>query len=122
TTLFRSVLALISFSKAATEQLQLKAVYADAIGEQLISDKLQSPEPLEMKVETPVLAFGLNPVDDPLAAPLKLPEFFDGANAASSRIEAPNIGFALTGREVGMIKSLLTIYCVSESPEGDGPA
>jgi len=48
------VLALITFSKAIKDSLELKAVYAESIGDQLLDDKLQSPEALDMKVDVPV--------------------------------------------------------------------
>jgi hypothetical protein len=117
------VLALITFSKAIKDSLELKAVYAESIGEQLLDDKLQSPEAIDMKIDVPVLSFGLNPADDPLASPPKLPDFFNGASSANSAIEAPSIGFALTGREAGLKKALLPIYggtATTESAVGAG--
>src|SRR5262245_38481716 len=117
------VLALVTFSKVIKDSLELKAVYAESIGEQLLDDKLQSPESLDMHVDVPLVAFGLNPADDPLASPPKLSDFFDGASSANSRIEAPSIGFALTGREAGMKKALLNIYgatATTESAVGAG--
>jgi len=103
-------LALFSFGNAQPGQIQIEAVYAEALGKQLLSDTLQSPESLDMKVEVPALSFGLKPVDDPLAAPPKLPDFFADANKATSNLEAPSIGLALTGREPGMKRALLPAY------------
>ncbi len=111
------VLALITLTKKATDQLQLQAVYYDQTGEQLLNDTLQSPEALDMQVESPMLSAGLTPVDDPLSSPPKLPDFFDRANSALAKIDAPNIGMALQGREVGMKKALLPISGGSETTE-----
>jgi hypothetical protein len=103
-------LALFSFGSAQPGQIQIEAVYAEALGKQLLSDTLQSPESLDMKVEVPALSFGLKPVDDPLAAPPNLPDFFADPNRATSQLEAPSIGLALTGREAGMKRALLPAY------------
>ena len=104
------VLALITFSRAISNQVQLSAVYAESLGQQLLDDKLQSPAAIDMQVESPALSFDLKPADDPLAAPPKLSDFFLDANKATSNLEAPSIGMALTGREPGMKKALLPAY------------
>jgi len=112
------VLALITFSRAIDKQLQISAVYAEKLGQQLLDDKLQSPESLDMKVESPALTFDRLPADDPLAAPPKLEDFFLDATKATSNLDAPNIGLALTGREVGMKKALLPAYGGNATTEG----
>lgn len=104
------VLALVTYSNAREKFLQIEATYSDTQGQQLINDTLQSPEALDMQIETPVLSFGLSPAEDPLAAPPKLTDFFPGGTAATSSVEAPSIGMALTGRESGMKRALLPIY------------
>jgi hypothetical protein len=112
------VLALFTFSSAIENQIQIQAVYAETLGKQLLDDTLQSPEALDMKVESPVLSFDLQPADDPLAAPPKLPDFFADPNKATSTLEAPSIGVALTGREAGMKKALLPAYGGNATTEG----
>jgi hypothetical protein len=104
------VLALITFRHEIGQQLQLSAIYAETKGEQLIDDKLQSPESLDMEIESPTLSFALTPVNDPLAAPPILTDNVLDANRATSTIEAPAIGLALSGREVGLKKALLPAY------------
>src|SRR5829696_8969888 len=71
---------------------------------------LQSPESMELQVDTPALSFDLKPADDPLAAPPMLPDNILDANVATDSIQAPSIGLALTGREAGAKKALLTAY------------
>src|SRR5262245_9988912 len=110
-------LALVTFGKAASNQVQIQATYAESLGKQLLDDKLQSPAGLEMTAEVPALSFGLTPVDDPLAALPELDGAFLDANRGSSNIEAPAIGLALTGREVGMKKALLPAYGGSATTE-----
>jgi hypothetical protein len=110
-------LALITFGQAVSNQVQIQATYAESLGKQLLDDKLQSPASLEMTAEIPALSFGLMPVDDPLAALPKLDSAFLDANRGSSDIEAPAIGLALTGREVGMKKALLPAYGGSATTE-----
>jgi hypothetical protein len=104
------ILALAYFTIPGNPQVQLEAVYAEELGEQVLDDTLQSPESLEMNVETPALSFDIKPADDPLAAPPELPDNFLDATVATDSIEAPSIGLALTGREAGAKKALLAAY------------
>jgi hypothetical protein len=112
------ILALITLHQATKDNVELQAVYAESLGQQLLDDKLQSPESLDMKAETPVLSFDLTAANDPLAAPPKLSDFFMDANKATSNIDAPDIGMALTGREPGMKKALLPVYGGNATTEG----
>jgi hypothetical protein len=104
------VFALITFHEELANQIQLQAVYADQLGQQLIDDQLQSPESLDMQVEVPVLSFDLTPVSDPLAAPPNLANTVPDGLRGTSSLDAPSIGLALTGREAGMKKALLAAY------------
>lgn len=110
------VLALVTFRDTIEKQVDIVASYMDRRGEQLIDDSpLQSPAGLE--AETPAFSLGEIPVDDPLASPPKLTDFTPSATGAAT-VDAPNIGFALTGREAGMKKALLQIYGASATTEG----
>jgi hypothetical protein len=111
------VLALITFGRDLSNQVLLNVTNVDTKGLQLIDETLQSPASLEIKVDSPLLAFDLKPVEDPLAAPPNLSDFFLDANRATSTIEAPSIGLALTGREAGMKKTLLPLYGGNETTE-----
>jgi hypothetical protein len=104
-------LALAYFTIPGNEQIQLVAlVYGEKLGEQVLDDKLQSPESLDMSVDVPALSFDIKPSDDPLAAPPELPDNFLDANVGTDSIPAPSIGLALTGREAGAKKALLAAY------------
>jgi hypothetical protein len=112
------VLALVTLKETIEDQLQLEAVYSDTVGQQLLDNTLQSPQAMELQVESPAFSLGLTDVDNPLAAPPNLPDFFNGGNRATSTIDAPSIGLALTGREPGMKKALSSIYGASATTEG----
>ncbi len=111
-------LALFTISKATEQQVEIEASYVDSQGLQMLEDKLQSPEALEVLIETPSFSLGVIPVDDPLAAP---PKFLDPTRDATqgiTNVEAPNIGLALSGREAGMKKALSQIYGANATTEG----
>jgi hypothetical protein len=106
------ILALLTLPPLLNNQIVLtvEPVYAETLGEQVLDDTLQSPESLEMKVDTPALSFDVKPTDDPFAAPPILPDNILDATHATDNIQAPNIGLALTGRESGAKKALLAAY------------
>ncbi len=111
-------LALFTFSQGTEQQVEIVAAYADSQGLQMLEDRLQSPEALDVPIETPAFSLGAIPVDDPFAAP---PKFLDPTRDATQGItngEAPNIGLALTGRESGMKKALSQIYGANATTEG----
>jgi len=105
------VLGMIFLPQALRRTVDLEAIFAERIGEQLEDDSValttETPMDVEEQIITPK---DLPPVDDPFAAPTELEiNFFDGATA-SSQIDAPVIGLALTGREPGMKEALLAAY------------
>jgi hypothetical protein len=103
------VLAYIFFPVKEKKSVDLEVVYAEAIGEQLQSDILdtgfEDPETTDA-----ALSININAVDDPLAAPPQLMDLSPNAVGISSDIEAPSIGLALTGRKEGSKKALLGAY------------
>ena len=107
---FLVILGLLTIPMIVSNQVQLEIVYAEKLGEQVLDDTLQSPESLNMEVEVPTLSFDTNPADDPLAAPPILDMVNFDATSATSTVDAPSIGLALTGREAGMKKALLAAY------------
>lgn len=103
------VLAYIFFPVKEKKSIDIEVVYAEAIGEQLQSDILDTgfndPETTDA-----ALSININAVDDPLAAPPQLLDPTANAIGITSDIQAPSIGLALTGREVGAKKALLGAY------------
>jgi hypothetical protein len=111
-------LALFTIHEVAESQVEINASYVDSQGLQMLEDKLQSPEALDVPLETPAFSLGAILVDDPLAAP---PKFLDPTRDATqgiTNVEAPNIGMALTGREAGMKKAWSQIYGANATTEG----
>jgi hypothetical protein len=113
------LLALASVAKDDKPYLSLQAVVADTLGEQLIEDDLQSAllkVPLPETAE-PLLSKDLTPAEIPFAAPPNV-AIDPSGTAASSDIQAPSIGLALTGREKGAREALLAAYGGNELTEG----
>ena len=105
------ILALITFAPDFKEQINLEAVYAEKLGDQVLDDTLQSPDSLNIEVEVPTLSFGPISVDDPLAAPPAIEMInLDATKASAEMFDAPSIGLALSGREAGQKKALLAAY------------
>lgn len=104
------ILALLTLPPLLNNQIEIEAIPAEELGEQLLDNTLQSPESLDMQVDTPALSFDIKPADDPLAAPPILPDFTLDATTSTDTIQAPSIGLALTGREAGAKKALLAAY------------
>ena len=81
--------AMIYFAAPAKKIVELEVVYAEELGEQVLDDQLQSPESLNMEIETPVLSFDVKPSDDPLAAPPILDVFNTDATSAVDQHPGP---------------------------------
>lgn len=88
--------------------VELDVVYADQEGDQLADDLMnfEADAPTDEMILTPQ---NVNPVDDPFAAPPSVDVSLLG-EAASSEIVAPQIGLALSGREEGMKRALMSAY------------
>lgn len=101
-------LALVPLRLHEQRQVQLSASYGQV--DALPIDDLETPQ-LQMEAEeTPVLAFGLQEVEQPFATPPPWATNLTEGNRLVSPLEAPAIGLALTGREPGMKKALLAAY------------
>lgn len=100
------------------DTLELDAIYADRLGDQLLDDTVFSgktaPDHADKMMITPT---DLAPVDDPFAAP-KQPEVSLDGTAAAMDLRAPTIGLALSGRQEGMRQSLLGAYGGNKLTEG----
>ena len=109
---FIIILALLTIPPILSNQVEItvEQVWAETLGKQVLEDTLQSPESLDMKVDSPALSFDTKPADDPLAAPPMLPDLVLDANTATDSIPAPSIGLALNGREAGAKRALLAAY------------
>lgn len=93
-------------------QLNASTVYAEKLGDQLMFDAPGLPD-VKTTVEDVVIAPDNLPlVNDPLAAPSRLPDVQSEGTTAVSDIDAPQIGMALHGRQEGSAtkKGLLGKY------------
>lgn len=104
------VLGLIYLPITLNRNIELEVIYAEEEGIQLEDDILSTNLMEQLDIAEPMLAVDMRPVDDPLAAPpiVDMP-LLDSVHATST-IEAPSIGIALTGREKGMKQALLGAY------------
>jgi hypothetical protein len=117
------VLGLLAFTtRDKSDDLAVEVSYTDP-GEQL-----EDPSVLETaatQIETMpdqiITPMDLNPVDDPLAAPLEIPDLNlpipSTITAAPTTIDAARIGLALKGREAGSRQALLQKYGGTASTE-----
>ncbi|MFT5524559.1 MAG: hypothetical protein ACI9HK_002514, partial [Pirellulaceae bacterium] len=89
----------------------VSVIIAEEEGEQLEDDTFEAliPDPITDPEEA-VFAEDLIPVEDPLAAPLDIQELVFDPTSSASDIPAPTVGLALSGREAGMKKALLSAY------------
>lgn len=108
------IMGLIFVANPSKEIIELIAppdIFAERIGEQVLEDELQSPDSMNLEVIDPALSLSDKPpVDDPFAAPPISDVIVADANSATSDIQAPAIGLALTGRQEGSKRSLLAAY------------
>jgi hypothetical protein len=115
------IMGLLVVVEPPTEIIELISppdIFAEKLGEQVLDDEFQSPEAMNLEVLDPALSFDDKPpVDDPFAAPPVIDTNIPDANSATSDIQAPAIGLALTGREEGSKKSLLAAYGGSATTE-----
>lgn len=106
------ILALIVVAQRETQVIEIMSdpVYAEKLGDQVLDDTLQSPISMEVDITDPALAIDSAQVEDPFAAPPIQLDLAMDASKASSEIEAPSIGLALSGREKGAKSALLAAY------------
>lgn len=106
------IFGLITFSIQQDEYIYIESdpVYAEKLGDQVLDDKLQSPEFADMNITDPALSIDVNPANDPLAAPPMLTTTSLDANRSISDEAAPSVGLALKGREAGSKRALLAAY------------
>jgi hypothetical protein len=107
-TLILIVLSLIVIGNELPKIISLNVTYAETLGSQLDDDSLQAPVDLAGG-ENPSFSLGPLPTIDPLARPPVIEPHLGGYLPAS-RLAAPSIGMALTGREAGMKRGLLAKY------------
>jgi hypothetical protein len=86
-------------------------IYAETLGEQLEAEQPTiNSNPFTSEVGDSYSLSDLPAVDDPLAAPPISPDFDATGDGFFSAIEAPSIGWALSGRQEGRKDALLRAY------------
>lgn len=111
------VLGLILVANNRGDRIELNAVYAEKLGEQLEFDSFLAGND-EEKVEEPILTpDDLMLVDNPFAAPPEVEIVAHGTQSASDR-PTTQVGIELQGREEGMKKALLAAYGGNATTEG----
>ena len=97
-------------------------IYAETVGEQLLETEMTAPEPIEMSVELPALAFDEAAIEEPLAAPpIELVVNSEDPDKGPAFVEMPGppppVGMALSGRSPGKKVELLVAYGGTQSTE-----
>ena len=97
------IMGLIFYVNMPRKPIQLNAemIYAEEIGDQLLFDAPGLPDIKTTADSVEITSEDLPLVDDPLAAPSNLKETRPDGTVATSDVEAPQIGMALTGRNEG---------------------
>lgn len=88
---------------------EIEVTYAEDFGVQLENPDLTTGLMEMTDVQDAMISQDTNIAEDPFAAPAKVDLVMDGTTA-STDIQAPSIGMALTGREKGMKEALLGKY------------
>jgi len=104
------VLALIFLPALGRRSVELEAIYAEKLGEQLEFDTLFIGKSEEVPNQLILTPENLPLVEDPFAAPPELPVTSLEGFQTTSDEPAKLIGVALSGREEGMKKALLAAY------------
>ncbi|REK15739.1 MAG: squalene--hopene cyclase [Planctomycetota bacterium] len=111
------VLGILAFSTTRRNtELQVEVSYVEDLGEQLEDPSVLESTATEIETlpEQMITPPDLTPVEDPLAAPLELPDLSlplqPTVRATATKIEGPAIGIALQGRQVGTRQALLKKY------------
>ena len=104
------ILALIFLPALGRRQIELEAIYAEKLGEQLEFDTLFIGKSEDVPQELILTPENLPLVDDPFAAPPDVPVTSWEPFQITSEEPAKLIGVALSGREEGMKKALLAAY------------
>ena len=102
-------LALVGFPDSIGKIPVVQVTYAEQEGEQLIDDSALMSGLSSADVTENQFSKGEIPVQNPFAAPPELAITLD-ALQSTSRIAAPSIGLALTGREKGAREALMAAY------------
>jgi hypothetical protein len=112
-TLVVIVLGVLVTRSAPKKELELEAkIYAEQLGEQLEDPSVLvgTEQEIEEATEQIITPQELPPVEDPFAAPPEMPTMDISGPTATSDINAPVIGLALSGREAGSKNALLAAY------------
>ncbi len=108
------IMGMIVYVNAPRKPIQLNAetIYAEKLGDQLLFDAPGLPDVKTTAEDVVIAPDSLPPVDDPFAAPGNLADIRPDGTTATSDIQAPQIGMALSGRQEGSVrkKGLLGRY------------
>jgi hypothetical protein len=110
------IMGLWLLPRVAPHVLRLDATFAEELGEQLDENAIRVALDQEDNLEQVITPDNLPLVDEPLVAPAQ-PKLDPLGITATSELDAPQIGMALTGREEGMKQALLAAYGGSETTE-----
>jgi hypothetical protein len=114
-TIILIVLSLIVIGRELPKIISLNVTYAETLGDQLEDDSMYAPADLAGG-ESAGFSMGEQPTIDPLASPPIIEPSLGGLLPAS-RVAAPSIGMALTGREAGRKRGLLLKYGGTKTTE-----
>lgn len=104
------LLATLYYSRERKEYVDLEAIFASRIGDQLDDDTLDLATMDDTNAKEPEYSpDAMTPVEDPFAAPPEMEVTLD-PGLLSSTITAPEIGQALRGRDEGMKQALLKSF------------
>jgi hypothetical protein len=92
-------------------------LYSETVGQQLDQEQPAVDNPLAEHVDTGYSLSDLPPVDNPLAAPPLSPDPAAPGDGLFSAVEAPSIGWALSGREEGRKEALMRAYGGTKSTQ-----
>ncbi len=112
------VWAAVAATTHKVEEVEISAEpmrYAETLGDQLtdpsVTEGAGNKDMIDPTADKQILtAQNMQPVDDPFAAPMPATDISLNGKWAASDIQAPSIGLALTGRQVGSRTALLGKY------------
>jgi len=100
------ILGLLFLPALVREQIELKTIWAEKLGDQLEFDSDLAGLDKDMLEEPVLTPMDLPEVENPFAAPPDVEIVRDGVTS-TSKIDSKHIGFALNGREEGSKRALL---------------
>jgi len=103
------ILAVLFLPRLVSNQIELKTIWAEKLGDQLEFDSDLAGLDKDMLEEPVLTPLDLPEVEDPFAAPPDVEIVKDGVTS-TSKVDSKYIGMALNGREEGTKRALLGAY------------